>query len=72
MTSSSEPRRSRSRRLRRWLATTGVVAIAAIALGAGTAGAYCGPYEDDDQVVSIEEGQSPAFGGGYVILKRSW
>lgn len=72
MTSSSEPRRSRTRRLRRWLATTGVVAIAAIALGAGTAGAWSDPYDDDAQIVNVDDDWSPSTGVGYIVLKRSW
>jgi len=76
MTSSPEPRTSRTRRLRRWLATTGLVAVAAIALGAGTAGAYSGSWYDDDdadtQIVAVEDSWSPPWGGGYFVAKRSW
>jgi hypothetical protein len=73
MTSSSEPRRPRARRLRRWLATTGIIAVAAMAIGTGTASASTLPYEDDAQVVSVSSGWSyPSWGGGYVTLKRSW
>ncbi|MFN8121448.1 MAG: hypothetical protein U0237_03360 [Thermoleophilia bacterium] len=72
MTSSSEPRRSRARRLRRWFATAGLVAVAAISLGAGTAAASQVPYDDDAQIVSVDDGWSPVWGGGYVVLKRSW
>ncbi|MCC6832515.1 MAG: hypothetical protein IT200_14320 [Thermoleophilia bacterium] len=75
MTSSPEPRTSRTRRLRRWLATTGLVAVAAIALGAGTAGAYHGSWYDDDaddQIVAVEDSWSPPWGGGHILAKRSW
>lgn len=73
MTSSSEPRRPRARRLRRLLATTGIAAVAAMSVGAGTASASTLPYEDDAPVVSVSNGWSPPlWGGGYITLKRSW